>query len=83
MKVFIATWDHKHGTDLSVHREYEGAKGALRQWAKDSLEELSWDNYEDPSFVKWSTDLDGAINNWPEISGGEYMEVRGPFEVGK
>ena len=83
MKVYIAYWEHKHGTDMSVHREYEGARETLRQWAKDTLEEWSWDKYEEPEYIQWLQDLDGAVFHWPEISNGEYMEVRGPFEVGK
>ena len=68
---------------MSVHREYEGAKETLRQWAKESLEEWSWDKYEEPNYIQWLQDLDGAVDNWHDIAAHEYMEVRGPFEVGK
>ena len=87
MKAYVAYWEHKHGTDLSVHREYDGAKETLRQWAKESLEEWSWEKLEEPKYIQWLQDLDGAVDNWPEIAdnsaGFEYMEIRGPFEVGK
>jgi len=55
----------------------------LRQWAKESLEEWSWDKYEEPNYIQWLQDLDGAVDNWHDIAAYEYMEVRGPFEVGK
>ena len=81
MKVYIAYWEHKHGTDMSVHREYEGAKETLRQWAQGCLEEWSWEKLEEPKYIQWLQDLDGAVDNWHDIAAYEYMEVRGPFEV--
>ena len=83
MKVYIAYWEHKHGTDMSVHREYEGAKETLRQWAKDTLEEWNWENDEDNEYTTWLQDLDGAVDNWHEIANWECMDIRGPHEVGK
>ena len=83
MKVFVAIWEHKHATDLSVHRREEGAKETLRQWAQGCLEEWNWENDGDNEYTERLQDLDGAVDNWPEISSGEYMEIRGPFEVGK
>ena len=68
---------------MSVHREYEGAKETLRQWAQGCLEEWSWEKLEEPKYIQWLQDLDGAVDNWHDIAAYEYMEVRGPFEVGK
>ena len=68
---------------MSVHREYEGAKETLRQWAQGCLEEWSWEKLEEPKYIQWLQDLDGAVDNWHDIAAHEYMEVRGPFEVGK
>ena len=69
-QVYLATWDHKHGTDHSIHKSYEGAFAQLVQWATDALEE--WGEEEE---AKGKTDRQ-LIDNWPHISGGtEFMWV--------
>ena len=72
--VWIATWDHKHGVDMSVHTTEEGAGKQCAAWARGSLEE--WATPEELDFYTNLSD-DDLISKWGEISGEtEFFEVR-------
>jgi len=72
--VWIATWDHKHGVDLSVHNTEEGAAKQCAAWARGALEE--WATPEELEYYNNLTD-DDLISHWGEISGEtEFFEVR-------
>jgi len=69
-EIYLATWDHKHGLDHSIHKSHEGAFAQLIQWAREALEE--WGSAGD--YVDY-TDKE-LISNWPKISGEtEFMWV--------
>ena len=70
-QVYLATWNHKHGADHSIHKSYEGAFAQLVQWAQDALEE--WGEEDAGHIPVCHRQL---IDNWPHISGGtEFLWV--------
>ena len=69
-QIHLATWDHKHGTDHSVHKSYGGAFLQCVQWARETLEDWGetkdYENYTDSEL----------ISSWTLISGDtEFFKI--------
>ena len=60
--IFLLTWDHKHGTDNSIHKTFDGAYQEAIKWMRDAAEEWGEDYYAAMSD-------DELYHSWTEISG--------------
>lgn len=79
-KVYVLTYDHKHGTDISIYSTEELAEKGAGQTMKEWIDELDQEEtnskrqkilslLEEGAFVK-------AMNLWTEYSGGnECFEI--------
>jgi hypothetical protein len=66
LRIYLATWAHKHGQDISAHTTEVGAQKQLVAWARETLEDWMWPNENHPYTEYTDEDL---IGNWGEISG--------------
>ena len=60
MKIFLAKYEHKHGTDERAFRTRQGAKWQLEKWAEEYADEwapLTPDNMPASSLVEQWTDI--------------------------
>ena len=71
--VYLATYEHSHGTDFSVHKTYEGA-GA---WLKSIFDEYFDDYVQDEEIAEleeaWNVprnklSIDDILDIWPDIT---------------
>ena len=71
--VCLATYEHKHGDDMSVHRTIAGAEAYLRELAKENLEEWGEDAAQYGDDVEaWNE----VWRNWHDIAGmPEFMRI--------
>ena len=62
--VYLATYEHKHGVDSSIHKTLNGAE----EWIKRIATEWKNDFLSDDDM--WSnSSIDEVIENWTEITG--------------
>ena len=70
--IHLVLWDHKHGTDLSVHLTKKGAEEQALLWLHESLRE--WGTPEE--IDKYLADESALWADFHEITGGnEFMEL--------
>ena len=71
--VCLATYEHKHGDDQSIHRTIEGAEAHLREIAKENLEEWGEDTAQHGDDVEaWNE----VWRNWHDMTGmTEFMRI--------
>jgi len=66
MKIFLAKYEHKHGTDERAFKTRKGAQWQLEQWAAEYAGE-------------WAVESSGAprlVEQWTDITGGnEFLYV--------
>ena len=63
MKIFLAKYQHKHGTDERAFKTREGASWQLEQWAGMYIDEwgpLTPDNMPAANLVEQWTDITGG-----------------------
>ena len=63
MKIFLAKYEHKHGTDERAFKTRRGAEGQLQQWAEQYVDEwgpMVPDNMPTPNLVEQWTDITGG-----------------------
>ena len=63
MKIFLAKYEHKHGTDERAFKTRRGADWQLQQWAEQYVDEwgpMVPDNMPTPNLVEQWTDITGG-----------------------
>ena len=63
MKIFLAKYEHKHGTDERAFKTRQGASWQLEQWAEEYADEwapLTPDNMPAANLVEQWTDITGG-----------------------
>lgn len=63
MKIFLAKYEHKHGTDERAFKTRRGAEWQLQQWAEQYVDEwgpMVPDNMPTPNLVEQWTDITGG-----------------------
>jgi len=75
--IYLATWDHKHGQDISAHTTDEGAFQQCVAWMRETLEEwVDYHSSDEEAYYSSLSDSD-LFDSWPEITGdNEFMSVQ-------
>ena len=80
--VYLATYEHSHGTDFSVHKTYEGAGEWLKSIFDEYVDEYITDEetaeFEDLGISKSRDKLsiDDILHVWPNITeASEWMNI--------
>jgi hypothetical protein len=69
MKIFLAKYEHKHGTDERAFKTRHGAKWQLEQWAEMYVDE--WDISNTARMP-----ADNLVEQWSDITGGnEFLYI--------
>ena len=69
--VFLATYQHKHGTDYSIHKTAMGA----REWHKSIADEYR-DSFLDIGDSMYSAELDDLVDEWHDITNySEFFDI--------
>ena len=69
MKIFLAKYEHKHGTDERAFKTRHGAKWQLEQWAEEYVED-----WETCDIVRMPADK--LVEEWTNITGGnEFLYI--------
>lgn len=77
LRIYLATWDHKHGQDISAHTTNDGAFKQCVKWARETLEE--WTCFcEDERTVLHYEEMNDEelVGEWGELTGySEFFKV--------
>ena len=63
MKIFLAKYEHKHGTDERAYASREGAEWQLEQWADQYAAEWK-------PFTPENMPAANLVEQWTDITGG-------------
>ena len=71
MKIFLAKYEHKHGTDERAYKTRQGASWQLEQWAEEYVAE--WDTCRANTA---RMPADNLVEQWTDITGGsEFLYI--------
>jgi len=69
MKIFLAKYEHKHGTDERAFKTRKGAKWQLEQWAEMYVDEWT-------PFFPDNMPVTNIVDQWTDITGGnEFLYI--------
>jgi hypothetical protein len=69
--LYLATYEHKHGIDYSIHATHEGAK----TWANSVAEDWR-DDYVDSGTPEEAMSSSELADNWGDLTGGtEWLNI--------
>ena len=69
MKIFLAKYEHKHGTDERAFKTRKGAKWQLEQWAEEYVNDWT-------PFFPDNMPVTNIVDQWTDITGGnEFLYI--------
>ena len=69
MKIFLAKYEHKHGTDERAYKTRKGASWQLEKWAEQYADEWA-------PFTPDNMPASSLVDQWTDITGGnEFLYV--------
>tara|TARA_Y100000296_G_scaffold9195_1_gene10745 strand:- start:154 stop:399 length:246 start_codon:yes stop_codon:yes gene_type:complete len=69
MKIFLAKYEHKHGTDERAFKTREGAQAQLELWAEEYADEWK-------PFTPDNMPAANLVDQWSEITGSnEFLYI--------
>ena len=73
MKIFLAKYEHKHGTDERAFKTREGAEWQLAQWVEEYINEWTPLSLEHSPL---NNTLSQLVEQWADITGGnEFLYI--------
>ena len=81
--IFLATWDHKHGQDISAHTTEPGAFQQCVEWMRETLDEWVPFYAQDDDHCTGGMTDEELFESWGDVTGGnEFMTVQ-PIDLHK
>ena len=63
--IFLAIYDHKHGSDYSIHKTKDGATDFVHSCVDEYR-----DSFVDRNDHHWNSSTEELADNWHQITGG-------------